>query len=331
MENKELYWELISKYLSGNITTPEAEQLMEWVNKDNEHANMLKELQQVWDKSKTYGQDFDPDITLAWKNLEQRLEHTDVKIIQSVKTRSVNRYWQVAAAIVFLCVLSILSYRGIKNRTIEVATAKGEHKETVLPDGSKIWLNEQSSLSYKADFNKDPERQVEIKGEVFFEVTKNPEKPFIILAGKTQTQVLGTSFNVRSVYAEDEVIVSVFTGRVSFKPKDRFKQEIILLPGDEGKYTGNGSLSKSHYINTNFMFWKNKKLEFNNVPVIDVLKEIESCYHIKFILKDPAIASRKITSYLDGYSLNQVNVLLEDLLEVKITKTDNSYIINPQK
>ena len=330
MENKERYWELISKYLSGNITLPEVEELMQWVDKDNEHADMFKELQQVWEKSQTYGQDFDPDTTLAWDNVQQRLKKNKIKSMPAVKVRSINRYWQVAAAIAFLCVMGVFFYKIIKDQTIEIATIKGEHKEVVLPDGSKVWLNEQSFLAYAADFNKKAERNVELKGEAFFEVTKNPKKPFIIAAGETQTQVLGTSFNVKSS-SEGKVTVAVFTGKVSFKPINDPKQELILLPGDEGNYKENGLIAKSHYTNTNFMFWKNKKLEFNNIPLKDVLKDIENHYKVKFILKDQDLASRKITSYFDGDSLDQVNALLEDLLEVRITKTNNSYLIQPKK
>ncbi len=328
MENQERYWELISKYLSNNIALSEIEELMQWVDKDNEHADMLKELQQVWKHSKTYGQDFDPDITLAWKNVEQRLQ-SPVKNLRPAK--SITRYFQVAAAIAFLCVMGVVFYKLIKNDTIEFATLKGQHKEVTLPDGSKIWLNEQSSLTYEPDFNKEKERHVELRGEAFFEVTKNPKKPFIIKAGKTQTQVLGTSFNVKSCSEGGNVAVAVFTGRVSFKLIDKPQQAVILLPGDKGEYKEDGSISKSHYQNTNFMFWKSRKLEFNNMAVADVLKDIEIHYKVKFILKDPDIASRKITSYFDGDSLDQVITLLEDLLDVRITKANNSYLIQPKK
>jgi transmembrane sensor len=330
MENEEQYWELISKYLSNNITLPEIEELMQWVDKDSEQADLFKELQQVWEYSQTYGQEFNPDTELAWEKVEKRLLQDTSKSLYPVKIRSTNRYWQIAAAIGLLCVMSVFFYRIIRTDTTEFATIKGEHKQLLLPDGSKIWLNEQSSLAYTADFNKGTERHVELKGEAFFEVAKNPKRPFIIKAGKTQTQVLGTSFNIKSVF-EEQVTVAVFTGRVSFKSKDEPQHELILLPGDKGEYKGNGSISKSHYNNTNFMFWKSKKLEFNNVAVADVLKDIEDHYHVKFVLKDPDIASRRITSYFDGDSLDQVNTLLEDLLEVRITKANNSYIIQPNK
>lgn len=317
------YWELMGKQVSNDISLQEEKELMHWIEQDASRATMLKNLQQIWwDKTLTYGENIQVDQDLAWERVKQRLQ-VNKPNEQPVKVKPLFRFWQIAATIALVCVLGISIYRISTPKMIAIATLAGEHKKVVLPDGSQVWLNENSEISYQANFANHSERNLELHGEAFFEVTKNKTKPFIVDAGKSKIEVLGTSFDVR-VNKNGSAKVSLFTGKISFKNKQNVGEGLTLIPGDVGNCQQDGALSKSTYSDANFMFWKTQKLEFTNVSVAHVLKDVEKYYKVQFLIKDTALSTRKMTSSFQGDSVEQVISILELLLDVRITKTTTS-------
>ena len=322
---EEKYWDLISKYLSNNITLDETDELLKWLDEDPDRSVLLNDLQRSWEKTQAYQTpEFNTDA--AWQKVSDTLQ------LPEKTERRINWRPMLAAAsllIVFAFGWLFFQYQQ-GNQMIRVATADGERREIALPDGSHVFLNENSSLAYDAGIDNKEQRLVTLEGEGFFEVAKDPKHPFIITAGKTKTQVLGTSFNVKSDSTGD-VKVAVFTGKVSFKPADRPNQGVILLPGDEAHYHKNGVVDKSTYSNANFLFWKNRKLEYNNTEVKTVLDDLSANYQVSFSVKDQDILHRRITSSFEGDSIPQVIDVLEALLDVRFTRRANTYTVEPVK
>jgi ferric-dicitrate binding protein FerR (iron transport regulator) len=117
---------------------------------------------------------------------------------------------------------------------VEKQNAKGVKSTITLPEGSKIWLNADSKLSYPVAFN-DKTREVYLRGEAFFDIRKNPDKPFIIHLANGTIHVLGTSFNVRAYDDEDKIETSVSTGKVAFIPKSprQTRPDTVFLTRDK--------------------------------------------------------------------------------------------------
>ncbi|WP_256014039.1 FecR family protein [Desertivirga xinjiangensis] len=321
----EKYWNLMSRYVSNELSLEETEELLEWLGDDPVRAELLKELQDTWDKTKNYPENFKVDTRAAWQKLRSTIavEKTD----DQVRRIDSFRWIKIAAMVLLVLTIGVLSYKQLSTSgLIEVETLAGQHKELILPDGSKVWLNSNSSLTYEESFNSDEQRTVKLTGEGFFEIKRNPDKPFIVTTGRTLTQVLGTSFNIKQ---EDEgnIKVSVVTGKVSFKSKDNPVQELFLLPGDAGLITKEGYVAKSSYEDQNFLFWKNKSLTFQNSPVSQVIKTLEGAYEISFRLENSALLNQRITTSFDNASLNDVSDVLEALLDVKIVKSDSVYLV----
>ncbi len=135
------------------------------------------------------------------------------------------------------------SRRQSKKGLIEKVNVTSTPMIVSLADGSVISLQPRSRLSYAQDFGRDGEREVYLSGEAFFEVTKDPNKPFCVYANELTTKVLGTSFNVRAFENGEEVTVEVQTGRVTVAVDDRVarpeeispreREGILLLPNQQ--------------------------------------------------------------------------------------------------
>src|SRR5690606_25408033 len=231
----------------------------------------------------------------AWQEVKRKItsphnEKTKVRRLPFLRPIS------VAASLLLVFSAGFLAYKYLgRTEMVEIAAASDERKQVILPDGSEIWLNQSSTLTYAADFNENPVRKVELKGEAFFEVKKNPRKPFVIETGRAITQVIGTSFDVIQDKSGN-VRVAVVTGRVSFRPKEKPRQAVILLPGDEGILTKEGYIGKARYKNKNFMYWKSRELHFDNAPFSEVIKTLEEAYQVKFYVKDSGLLQKKITT-----------------------------------
>ncbi|MFD2162583.1 FecR family protein [Paradesertivirga mongoliensis] len=326
---EEKYWNLMSRYLSNDLSIEETDELLAWLGDDPARADLLKELQQTWDATKNYPEDFHVDTKAGWQRLKASINVSE-KIVE-LRPRNSMRWLSIAASLILISVAVFFGYKSLNSsQLIEVATLKGQQKEVVLPDGSKVWLNENSLLTFNSDLNEAQSRNVELSGEAFFEVTRNPDVPFIIETAGTLTQVLGTSFNVRQ-NGEGGTKVSVVTGKVSFKPSQNPGQELILLPGDAGLITREGYAAKSKFENRNFLYWKDRELVFNNSTLSEVLKTLETSYRVRFELKDEELLEHRITTSFKDIPLDQAIQVLEAMLDLHVQKTDSAYVVEKKQ
>ena len=325
--SEEKYWNLMSRYLANDLSIKETEELLAWLDDDPARADLLKELRDTWDATNNYPEDFEVDTRAGWQRLRTAID------VQDRPAKSISNYGWIGIA-ASLVIISFLGFWGViqfgGNSAITVSTLAGQHKEVVLPDGSKVWLNENSELSYSPELNKEVTREVKLKGEAFFDVAKNPAKRFVIETGQTLTQVLGTSFNVRQDL-EDGIKVSVVTGKVSFKPRNNANQELILSPGEAGVITKEGYAVKSNFENENFLFWKNRQLAFDNASLSEVLKTLETSYHVKFRLDDEDLLKHRITTSFNNAEFDQAAEILETLLDLDIQKFGSVYVVEKKQ
>ncbi|WP_207427772.1 FecR family protein [Pedobacter sp. SYSU D00535] len=325
----EKYWNLMSRYLSNDLTLEETEELLEWMNDDPSRADLLKELQDTWDKTRNYPENFKVDTRAGWQKVRTAIEVQ--KRGPKVRKFSTIHWLGLAASVIVVFFLGIITYRSLfKSELLEVEAFAGQQKEVVLPDGSKVWLNEMSSISYSESFNNDDTREVQLEGEAFFEVVKDSERKFVVRTGKTRTQVLGTSFNVKQD-KEGSVQVSVVTGKVAFSPIANTKQELLLLPGDAGLISKEGYASKFKLGDENFLYWKNRELKFNNALLSYVVKSLEEVYEVKIEINDPDLLKQRITTSFNQVSFHQASEVLEAMLGLEITKSDSVYVVKKKQ
>ncbi len=193
---------------------------------------------------------------------------------------------------------------------IEKKVAKGQKLKLYLPDGSKVALNSQSKIVYPEKFEGNF-REVEIEGEVYFEVMKDSLKPFIVKSKDMITEVLGTSFNVNSYPGSVNSTVSLLEGKVKVSlvnPEENRKIEEALTidPGEEITFhTPSGVLSKGQILNKYKLQWVDGVLAFNREKLPDVFNKLEMWYGVRFVFnrslpRDKVLTGKFTNEYLDN-------------------------------
>lgn len=223
--------------------------------------------------------------------------------------------FQKIAAILFIPLLLLTGYFYLqkvddgKLQMVEINTNPGVISTYELPDGSKVWLNGNSSLKYvlNADVQK---RIVELEGEGYFEVAKNPQKPFVVKVGNDYSvEVLGTSFNI-SAYADEELIeTTLLEGAVKLTMQLENKQasSLELEPSQQAVYHKNEKTVVVSDVNPELdVDWTNGEIIFRQEPMIKVLKTLSRHYNVQFDVKNPDIYNAIITATFKDEQLVQV-------------------------
>jgi len=196
-------------------------------------------------------------------------------------------------------------------RTLETAKVSDTHKiivpykqkyQVILPDGSKIFLNAGSTLTFPSAFQGN-ERRVKLEGEAFFEIAHMPDKQFVVEAGQQQIRVYGTVFNVKAYENEPVHYTTLLEGKISLKNQNA-QNELFLKPGSQAQY--DPASHKTMLIDVNPAIagsWKDGWLAFDNRPMDEILRQIGRWYNLEIALADQSLhkisVSGKILLYPD--------------------------------
>lgn len=160
-------------------------------------------------------------------------------------------------------------------------TPIGGKYQLSLPDGTKVWLNAASSITFPVVFPQQ-ERTVKITGEVYFEVAPDPLRPFSVSGGNANVQVLGTQFNMNAYHDEDKLKVTLLSGAVKVSGIP-FNQSTVLAPGQQAQL-GNGSLNTISNIDiAKVMAWKSDLFNFEDINLEEAMRQISRWYGVKVI------------------------------------------------
>ncbi|MBO9631572.1 MAG: FecR domain-containing protein [Chitinophagaceae bacterium] len=201
-----------------------------------------------------------------------------------------------------------------------MSTPRGRQFQLTLPDGTRVWLNAESSIRFPISFS-EKERQVEITGEAYFEVTKNAHAPFnVTVPGKAEIVVLGTSFNINAYSNESSLNTTLIDGKVKVNGK-------VLNPGQQIR-TGTGESIVGQADLEKVLAWKNGLFNFNNASLPEVMRQLERWYDIEVVYEKqiPVIEfggemSKEMTlvNLLETLKASNVHFRLEDNRRLIVT------------
>jgi transmembrane sensor len=173
-----------------------------------------------------------------------------------------------------------------------IETPRGRQFQLTLEDGTRVWLNALSSIRFPVVFN-GTNRPVEISGEVYFEVAKNKEKPFIVHTGGMQVQVLGTHFNVNAYSDGKAIKTTLMEGSVKVS-KDN--ETGVLQPGQQAQLSGNGKIKiQEHADIEEVLAWKNGRIAFTNASLEDIMRQVSKWYDVEVVYAGP-VTERTFTA-----------------------------------
>jgi len=305
---KEEFIVLFERYIEDRASEDEKKRLSRWI-RNNQLIPLWLE-QQVLASSSI----IDDDVKLRmYRNIESETNiETDSNYAHSAPRILSFRFKKLmrVAAMLFLPLLTAAGmyfymYKAeSSNAPLVIAVERGQKANITLPDGSKVWLNSQSKLTYSANFNLK-KRELKLNGEAYFEVAHNPDKPFIVHSNDIAVEALGTAFGVKA-YNEDNLISSILMrGKVRVTTPDG---ESILMPNDRIMYdktTHKKDLST--VVNaTDFTGWIHNELRFENESLGEISKTLERVYNVEIIFASEKLRNQRYTGTLNNNSLESV-------------------------
>ena len=305
IENIEL---LLSDYFRGEISQDEGHLIDEWILESSDHRKIalqycrLEQLAQI--------------ANAMDKSGVEKARDKVIRRIRQSKVRKVGLVFQKIAAILIVPVLlaatffSVHHFRGEYNQPIVLHTITGMTSYTTLPDGSEVWLNSNSTLTYPARFKNT--RKVVLSGEGYFKVKKKPGQKFIVLANGVEVEALGTEFDVEA-YSETtpNVYASLFSGsiRLSYQDYSNNQCEMILNPGDQFIIDTSSKQAKHHFINPIVTSaWRDGKVILDNTTLEDALHILGNRYNVEFLVRNTKLLNNRYTGI---FSSQQLDVVLE--------------------
>lgn len=290
-------WEELAAHLSGE-RAGNTELLSRFAEEDKHKTEIhWKELREM-DKEKEI------NVDQAWDKLYSRLRDNGlISEEPAVRKRFFTpALYRVAAALLILIgigsALLYMNNKDLFSSKIVVATTEDQKNlEVTLPDGSIIFLNRNTQVTYSRNFG-ERERSVALTGEAYFEVARDESKPFTVDAGKARVRVLGTTFNVRASDQDSPVEVFVRTGKVLVTGTTE-NSDLVLDPGNIGTvYPDRSELS----VNTdpNYMSWNTGLLVYDGQTLDIVFRDLKKVYNMDIVADDPAILSNTWTSPIDN-------------------------------
>ncbi|KAA9355017.1 FecR family protein [Larkinella humicola] len=330
MNPKAISPDLLKKYLEGKCNPDEVEQVEQWYASLN---NVTAE-----------SRDFDQPRHL--KKIQELIRHqTDDEIQpeQPVKIRPlVPNVWRYAAAAVVLLIASLGVYfylnttQPAANPVADAVSIVNTQKQVVrhqLPDGSKVWLNPAAKIQYTARAFSKTSRTVSVEGEAFFEVTKDPARPFFVKSNSLLVKVLGTSFNVKSNSDQSWYEVSVVTGKVSVSVPDRQgkAKSVLLLPRQQAVFeVASGLLTSTELskFREKVDTWQPISLTFEDEKLSEIAMRLQKKYGIKIKLANPNLANCRLKATFDHNRLAEILEITTQMVEATYEMRGDSIVID---
>lgn len=235
-----------------------------------------------------------------------------------------------AVALFFIGIpLATIFYGNEKNETVNHLTAKSEIKNILLPDGSQVILNANSSISYSEDFKQN--RKLKLIGEAFFKVVKNPKSPFVVETSQFKTKVLGTSFNVKA-YPNTINTVSVVTGKVEVNSKENLAWKSILIKNQWISIKKQEAPQLSNDDAKDFNAWTKNILIFQNSSLRETAITLENQFNVTIVFEKQELEELRITGKFKEENLNNIlnSIALVKQLEIQFLTKNKIYVRKKQ-
>ena len=274
--------DIIIRYLENRCSEEDFVLINEWMKESDENAGELFRMEEIYQLGK-FPFEEENLVVRAERRLGRRLKRENQKKQEVFKLRSVLRY---AAAIVGVMVLAAGLAYWFRNKAEELVVASAAHgqvREMLLPDGTKVWLNQSSVLKYPRAFE-GKERHVYLDGEAYFEVARNHEKPFMVKSPAMDVRVLGTSFNIKCRPDNSFAETTLIEGEVEVKDKSD-KGRITLLPGQKAVLNRvTGRMQVKQVDPKMEIVWHNDLIPFEKSSIFQIAAALERFYGVKIIL-----------------------------------------------
>lgn len=310
--------ETLHKFFSGQATIDQQRLVMDWAEHKPENQKELIRERKLYDS------------ILMLADMKALALHNKSRLIMPRWVKETLRY----AAVFAVAIVGVSLYVSKLNEKYlcsynTISVPAGQHIDVVLSDGTKVCMNALSELRYPAFFT-DKERKISLKGEAFFDVTHNADRPFIVETYLCDIEVLGTQFNVQADAEKDEFVTSLLEGKVKVSRNMSAGEEVILNPNHQVKYA-NGRLIVEQIPEYEKFVWREGLIGFNNATFTELVGTFEKYYGVDIIINRNDIPPTLFTGKIRiNEGIDHALWVLKQSFNFKSTRnnTDNIIYIN---
>ncbi|SEW38173.1 FecR family protein [Chitinophaga sp. YR573] len=311
--------DVVIRYLEEPGQEEHKRSLDEWLQLDAANLDIFLETKALW-QGEILPTPSSYNTAQQWQVLDAKLTPVTSTLVVPLQTKKhpVQRYWWAAAAAVAL----LAGTFSLMRQPLYIAQQTAQNTDSLLlPDGTRLYLNAHTSVKYPRHFKGNSREVFVQKGEVFVDVKHIPEKPFSVHLKNVDIQVLGTSFDVKQTTKGVNVFVQ--SGKVKAIYKNS-KRSVILTPGEEAEMLlAETTISTRHHRNNNPIAWKTGYLTFDDAPLAEVAHVLEDYYKVHIVLKNEALADKKLLATFHKESISEVMDILSKTLQVHTVQKDS--------
>lgn len=318
---------LLDRYFDGKCTVEEAAFVEKWYNNiptnDQLNDSDSEEIEQrIWKEIKPAKRLYQPYLKIA-------AAFAVIALTIGTVANIIFKREQVSPA-------AQVTVKQNANHVIETTNNSRTAHNITLSDGSIVTLAPQSSIRYPEKFV-DEKRQVELSGEAFFNVKRDPSKPFLVYSDEIVTKVLGTSFRITAFHDREEIVVAVKTGKVSVYQKEQAEKsaqikDVILTPNQQLVYKRSHDILKKEVVPSPSIVAKDSSnyfaMEFDGMPVTEIFDALEKNYGIEIQYDKDILSNCVLTTKMNVEGFHERIDIICKAINADYTNTDGAVVIN---
>ncbi len=348
--------EIIIRFLNGELGNKELQEFEKWLDNSEENTRQFNAMRDIWLASALYMNHENFDVQKGLKKAGWLMKWRRMQEQSTRRKRKINVFLRYAAMVLLL--LSMGTFFGwyttihrenaSKPEICEIFSPLGSKSQVTLPDGSRVWINAKSKITYRTDFNTH-DRIVDLTGEAYFNVTTNKDKPFIVRTPHLTVKAYGTEFNVAAYPEEKTVSATLVKGNIVVRTIDnadsqleyhlKQKENITYYIEDRSVHSAASQEKKAEKkekpVSTKipddnirleknvktilYTSWKDDTWLIEGITLDDLAKQLERRYNTKIIINSEDLKNYKFTGTLRNETLEQVLRILVLTTPLKYT------------
>lgn len=323
---------IITKYLEGRASDAEMNELLSWL-RNKQNRLIFQNVKLDW-KSSLVKTGFPAESRESWLQLQEKLAQKKLIRLQEIHKKQL--FYRIAAVFIFAVSLSVATwFVSQKVQTgnevfTRVVAGSGQISKVELPDGTEVWLNSGSAISYGSRFS-TRNRDIELQGEAFFQAARNEKLPLVVKAGELKVKVLGTIFNVNAYPGSGSVDVVLEEGSVELLNSGGKTFHYLLKPGELARFDSKSRQVLISEINpAKFTAWKDGIINIYDQTMEELVKRLENRYNQKFEISDD-VKHFRYTFTITNEPLDEIIRLMEKITPVIAVQTDEVIVFRADK
>ncbi len=315
---------MLFRYFRCETTERENAGIEAWASETPENEKVFSDIAKIYYAERSRKGAGRWDSASAYRKVNRRIHKGTVRL----------RYSVIAAAALLLVVLNTvfwISNPADKDKYITLSSNREKVVEYTLPDGSRVFLNKNSSLTFPVQYG-GRERNVTLNGEAFFDVAKDERKPFIVSSSDIRVKVHGTQFKVKSFEDNPNVDINLISGSITFETTDENRFSYTMKPGEMIKYDRNTHSIKEYTMNNMKSSSSVRKIRFMDQKLEDIAFDMECIFGKKIIIDGEELAqTRYYASFINDENVYQILNALNSNKVMNIQEVEDVILISPEK